>query len=68
MWIFVEFIQKANLGTIFLAMLLPFALAIGGFVYLIVVLLLKIITKNDVFMLPKGEKIAKVLEKFHWIG
>ena len=44
------------------------AILIGAVIYVIVVLLLKIITKNDVFMLPKGEKIAKVLEKFHWIG
>lgn len=44
------------------------AIGIAAFVYLIVVLLLRVITKNDVLMLPKGEKIAKVLEKMHWIG
>ncbi len=44
------------------------SIGIGAVVYLIAVFLLKIITKNDVFMLPKGEKIAKVLEKFHFIG
>ncbi len=44
------------------------AIGFGGIIYLLAVFLLKIITKNDVFMLPKGEKIAKVLEKFHWIG
>jgi stage V sporulation protein B len=44
------------------------SIGIAAVVYLIAVLLLRIITKNDVFMLPKGEKIAKVLEKFHWIG
>jgi stage V sporulation protein B len=44
------------------------AIMIAAFVYLLAVLLLRIITKNDVFMLPKGEKIAKVLEKFHFIG
>ena len=32
MWIFVEFVQTATLGTVFFAMLLPFALIIGGFV------------------------------------
>ena len=32
MWIFVEFVQKASLGTVFFVMLLPFAVAIGGFV------------------------------------
>ena len=44
------------------------AIGIGAVVYLIGVFLLRIIQKNDVFMLPKGEKIAKVLEKFHFIG
>ena len=44
------------------------AIGIAAFIYLAAVLLLRIITKNDVFMLPKGEKIAKVLEKMHWIG
>ena len=44
------------------------AIVVAGFVYVIVVLLLRIITKNDVLMLPKGEKIAKVLEKLRWIG
>lgn len=32
MWIFIEFVQKANLGTVFLVMLLPFLLAVGGFI------------------------------------
>ncbi len=44
------------------------SIAVAVVVYMISVFLLKIITKNDVLMLPKGEKIAKVLEKFHWIG
>lgn len=45
-----------------------FSIGIAALIYLTAVLLLKIITKNDLFMLPKGEKIAKVLEKLHWIG
>ncbi len=44
------------------------SIAVGALVYMILVLFLRIITKNDVLMLPKGEKIAKVLEIFHWIG
>lgn len=37
-------------------------------VYVIALLLLKAISKDDILMLPKGQKIAKVLEKHHWIG
>ena len=44
------------------------SIAVAAVIYLVAVLLLKIITKNDVLMLPKGEKIAKVLAKFHAIG
>ena len=36
-------------------------------VYIIMLLLLKAVTKNEVLMLPKGEKIAKILEKHGWI-
>lgn len=44
------------------------SIGIAAVVYLISVFLLRIITKNDLLMIPKGEKIAKVLEKFGWIG
>lgn len=37
-------------------------------VYVIVLLLTKSISKTDVEGLPKGEKIAKLLEKHGWIG
>lgn len=36
-------------------------------VYVIFVLFLKAVTKNEVLMLPKGEKIFKILEKHGWI-
>ncbi len=39
----------------------------GGLVYLISILLVKGIAKDDVIMLPKGEKIAKILAKFGFI-
>ena len=39
----------------------------GVTVYIIMLLLLKAVTKNEVLMLPKGEKIAKILEKHGWI-
>lgn len=44
------------------------SIGIAAIVYLVAVLLLRIITKNDLLMVPKGEKIAKVLEKLGWIG
>ncbi|MBR3844083.1 MAG: polysaccharide biosynthesis protein [Clostridia bacterium] len=44
------------------------SIGIAAILYLIAVLLLRIITKNDLLMVPKGEKIAKVLEKLGWIG
>ena len=44
------------------------AIAAGAAIYAIVLLLIKGIAKDDVEMLPKGEKIAKVLEKFKLLG
>lgn len=37
-------------------------------VYAVALLLIKAIAKDDVVMLPKGEKIAKILEKYGLIG
>ena len=39
------------------------AIAIGAIIYVISLLLVHGISKDDILMLPKGEKIAKVLEK-----
>ncbi len=36
--------------------------------YMIVLFCLKTITKNDLILLPKGEKVIKVLEKLHLLG
>lgn len=44
------------------------AIAISGAIYLIFVLFLRIITKNEVFMLPVGKKVAKTLEKLSLLG
>jgi len=37
-------------------------------VYAVCLLVSKAITYEDVVMLPKGKKIAKVLEKFDFLG
>ena len=44
------------------------AVCCGGVFYAIAILLLKGIVKDDIEMLPKGEKIAKVLAKFGLLG
>lgn len=44
------------------------AIVCGAGIYAILMLLIKGIAKDDLEMLPKGEKIAKVLEKFKVLG
>lgn len=44
------------------------AILVGGVFYLAVILLSRALLKEDVFMLPGGEKIAKILEKHGMIG
>lgn len=44
------------------------ALVIAVIIYIVALVLFKAITKSDVLMLPKGEKIAKTLEKYKLIG
>lgn len=41
---------------------------IAAVVYIICLGVSKTFTENDILMLPKGEKLAKVLAKLHWIG
>ena len=45
-----------------------FSIAVGGVIYVAVILLVRGIARDDVEMLPKGEKFAKVLEKFKLLG
>jgi stage V sporulation protein B len=44
------------------------SICVGGGFYVIVLFAVKGIAKDDVEMLPKGEKIAKVLAKFKLLG
>lgn len=44
------------------------SIALGATVYAIVLLIIKGIVKDDLEMLPKGEKIEKVLAKFKLLG
>ena len=44
------------------------SVAAAGIAYIVALGFTKTLTKNDVSMLPKGQKIAKILEKIGWIG
>ena len=44
------------------------AICIAAIVYVIALFLLKAIRKEEILMLPKGQKIAQTLEKHGWIG
>lgn len=44
------------------------SIGVAAVVYLISVLLMRILEKDDILILPKGEKVAKVLEKFRLLG
>jgi stage V sporulation protein B len=59
-----KFIPDFSLKSI---MALGIGIGFGGLVYVISMLLIKGISKDDVVMLPKGEKIAKILAKYGFI-
>jgi len=44
------------------------SIGVAVLVYAISVLLMKTLVKDDILMLPKGEKLAKILEKYKLIG
>ena len=43
-------------------------IVLAGVVYALCLGVTKTFTKNDILMLPKGEKLVKVLAKLRWIG
>lgn len=59
-----RFIPEFGLKNI---MALGVGIGFGGIVYVISMLFIKGISKDDVVMLPKGEKIAKILAKYGFI-
>lgn len=42
-------------------------IAVGGVVYIICLLIFRTLDAKDIQMLPKGQKIVKILEKHNWI-
>ena len=59
-YVFGNIFLSDNLSTVF-------AIGIAVIIYGVTMLLIKGITKKDFLMIPKGEKIAKILEKIHLI-
>ena len=45
-----------------------FSIAVAVVIYALTLLILRTFTASEVKILPKGEKIAKILEKYHLIG
>ncbi len=62
--IFNRFLPDFSVKNLFC---LAVAIGFGGLIYVISMLLIKGIAKDDIIMLPKGEKIAKILAKFGFI-
>jgi stage V sporulation protein B len=44
------------------------SIAIAGVIYITILLILKTFTRNELKILPKGEKIVTILEKYNLIG
>ncbi|NLN81712.1 MAG: polysaccharide biosynthesis protein [Clostridiales bacterium] len=44
------------------------AIVIAIFVYILALLSIRAIEREDILMLPKGQKIAQILAKYNWIG
>ena len=59
-YVFGNIFLSDNLSTVF-------AIGIAVIIYGVTMLLIKGIKKKDFLMIPKGEKIAKILEKIHLI-
>ncbi len=57
----VNLIGEGSLSTVV-------SVAVAGIVYLLAIGFTKTLSRNDIIMLPKGQKIAKILEKIGWLG
>ncbi|MCI1964574.1 MAG: polysaccharide biosynthesis protein [Oscillospiraceae bacterium] len=62
-WLF----QKAAAKLVSEDMATLSAILVAGFLYLIFILWFHALSRHDILMLPKGQKIVKILEKHHWI-
>lgn len=63
-----KFLEKVLMNFLPFKILILIILMFSLIFYIVLLLLLKSITKYDILMIPKGEKIIKVLEKYRWIS
>ncbi|QEY34158.1 polysaccharide biosynthesis protein [Caproiciproducens galactitolivorans] len=61
------FVQKTGTLLHFGKLSTLVAIAFAGVVYMACMLWFKALTRNDILMLPRGQKIVKILEKHNWI-
>jgi stage V sporulation protein B len=61
------FVQKLGVMLHFGKLGTCLAMLVAGILYVFCMLWFKALSKNDILMLPKGQKIAKILEKHNWI-
>lgn len=61
------FVQKAGAAVTSGKLSTLFAILVAGIVYIACMLWFRALHKSDIIMLPKGQKIAKILEKHNWI-
>ncbi|MBQ6898167.1 MAG: polysaccharide biosynthesis protein [Clostridia bacterium] len=68
--LFIKIFTPLGIGSELTVNNIATIIAVGGAVviYIISVIATKTLQKSDVIMLPKGEKIAKVLEKYRLLG
>ena len=62
---FIYEMGKVVFRSIFLSFFLSFLSAI--FLYFMLILLLKVVTKEEILNLPKGAMIARILRRLHLI-
>jgi stage V sporulation protein B len=63
------FIQKIGTAVIHTGKVATLAaIAVAGVLYIICMLWFRALKKSDLLMLPKGQKIVKILEKHNWIS
>ncbi len=61
------FVQKIGAAVISGKIATCIAMLVAGVIYVLCMLWFKALHKSDILMLPKGQKIAKILEKHNWI-
>ena len=66
-WISYDLLSKIITIRYSMYIVIVLSVTIACLFYVVFLLLLRAITKNDIMMLPKGNKIVTILEKYHLI-